>query len=566
MRNVRAAVAAATALCLTGAVSSFGAASAATPGVGTSDVSTTVVGVTVGDDGSILGLRLLGDDARATIDPAVSPPTAYSRYTAVDISSDTVGALNLTSGAVESKQPGGDDAVTSGSVDLSNPATGVTVPDAVLDGTLGAVSLSSAASPTAATSALDAALTDASLVGGLATVQGVSSAVNTAATATESTGVRSVKVDQVVVLDLGSLLAGLKISLADLPLHVLVGLLEQLEATVAGFDPVTEVNDAVDALQAELTTLLNAGSSLPAGETVETIVDTVNGTPLGTIIDPATEDAIENLPDAADQVDQLVDQVQGAIAEIVEQVLATLDGLALLEVNGVEVGVTTKATDTAAASVAGIIAKLGGVKVGGQEIDGVDLASGADTVNATVTAVNTALGEVLGEVHPDLADLVTVKLFQRAAEHGVATEAGYVEAVDGITAVAAAVAPPAELADVLADIAAATDTVADLLGDVDADDVLDDLDQDMIELNTTVNLANVGALADGATVTVGSLSSTSNFAPSTGLPGGGTEDERRLAATGADDSVPMTGLAMLLVALGLGLRQWTQMSLRRTTS
>lgn len=573
MRNVRAAVAAITSLLLIGAVSSLGTASAATTGVGTSDVTTTIVGVALGTDGSVLGVELLGDNARSTIDPAVSAPSAFSKLTAVDVSSKAVAALNKTSGAVESKQPGGDDSVTTGSVDLSEPVTGVSIPDSVLSGTLGAASLSSAVANGSATSALDAALTNAAIAGGLATVQGVSSKVATTAGPTQSTGARTVKIDQVVVLDLGSLLAGLKISLADLPLDVLVGLLEELGVSIEGFDAVSEINATVDALQVQLDELVTAGSALPVGETVETIVDTVNSTPLGTIISAPTEDAIEALPDPAAMVDELIDQVQGAITEIVEDVLAALDSVALLEVTGLEVGVNTKAADTVQNSAAGVTAKIGGLKVGGTAIQGIDIAQALADINAVVKTVTDTIGDALVEVHPDLEDVVTVKVFERAADHGVAVSEGYVEAVDGITALSATVTPPAALADILADIAGATETVEDLLDSVDGQAVLDDLDVEMVDLTTQLNASSAGALGGGGTVVVGSLGSTSNFTPSNGLPGPGggpgngtgtgTEQNRRLAATGADGTVPLTGLALLLIALGLGFREWVRMPARR---
>lgn len=569
MRNVRAAVAAITTVFVVGAATSFGSASAATAGVGTTDVTTTVVGVALGADGSVLGLRLLGDDARATIDPAVSAPEAFSRLTAVEVSSEVVDALDLTSGAIESKQPGGDASVTKGSVNLSEPVSGVTIPEAVLDGTLGAASLTSAASAASATSTLDAALTDATVAGGLATLEGVSSAVDTAATSAASTGSRSVAIDQVVVLDLGSLLAGLNISLADLPLDVLTDLLDELGVPVGDFATgeavdaaVTELNTQLDDLQAAVTATTPA---LPTDETVGTIVDTVNGIGLGEVIDTETEEAIADLVDVTAQLNALIDQVQGTLVTLIDEVLNVLDGVALLEVNGVEVGVTTKAADTVENSVAEVTAKLGGLAVGGNEIDGIDIVSALADINAAVNTVNDTIGGVLALVHADLADLVDVKVFERAADHGVTAAGGYVEAVDGITALSATITPPEALADIVATVTGAAGSVEETLDGLGAAEVLEGLGADMGLLGAEVDATEAGALADGANVTLASLTSTSNFAPSSGpLTGTGTENDRNLAATGTN-AVPMTALAMLLIALGLGFREWVRMPVRRAT-
>src|SRR4051812_29433244 len=72
-------------------------------GVGTSQVSTTVVGVQLGNAGSLLNLRVLGDDASSTIDTKVSQPSAFSRLTPLAVSSNVAalsGPLATLSAAV----------------------------------------------------------------------------------------------------------------------------------------------------------------------------------------------------------------------------------------------------------------------------------------------------------------------------------------------------------------------------------------------------------------------------------------------------------------------------------
>src|SRR3954468_10987878 len=79
MRKVRAVLAATLATAIVGAVASAGSAGAATTGAGTSKASTSVLQVALGTNGSVLTLRLLGDDSQSTIDPKVSAPAAFTR-------------------------------------------------------------------------------------------------------------------------------------------------------------------------------------------------------------------------------------------------------------------------------------------------------------------------------------------------------------------------------------------------------------------------------------------------------------------------------------------------------
>ena len=84
------------------ATSTAGAATAV-PGVGTSQTTTNVVSVQVGKDGSLVGLRLLSDDGRSTIDKSINAqPQAYSRLTPLDVSSSAVPALTAVGQTVAS--------------------------------------------------------------------------------------------------------------------------------------------------------------------------------------------------------------------------------------------------------------------------------------------------------------------------------------------------------------------------------------------------------------------------------------------------------------------------------
>lgn len=569
MRNARAAIAALTTMSLVGAVASLGgAAHAATTGVGTSQVTTTVANLQLGTNGALLGVRLLGDDARSTIDSKVAAAAeAFSRFTGLAVTSDTVPDLKtLSSETLESRQPGGEPSVTKGSVNLSTPKTGVNIPPTVLSGTIGLAHLSSEAAATQAKSALSATLTNATVGGALVSVNGVTSSLNTAATSAQSDSSRSVKIDQVVVLDLGSLLSGLGLPLADLPVSIIQGLLTELQTTVVGLGAPAVVNGLIDDLQAEVTSLVTQRDALaPAtpplvSGAIGTVVDTINDLGLGTVIDSTTEAAIVPLTTATDQLNALIDELQAALSDVLADVLATLDGAPLLQVDSVDVGVTTKAADTVANSAAGITAKIGAIKVGAADQGHVDLVDTLTTINTTVNGVNAQLKDTLKGIDPGLENLVTFSVFERATTTPVTEANGYVTATDGITALKAVVTPPAALATIVSGIQAQAGIADEIIA---GGGTVPTLSASMPTLGTTTG--NATPLGGGATVTFGSVSGTSNFAPQVAGGGGGsggpgTEDDRGLlSATGSNSTVPMTALALFLIALGLGFREWVRM-------
>jgi hypothetical protein len=590
MRNARAAVAAITTMALAGAMASIGTARAAATGVGTSQASTTVVDVELGPDGSLLGVRLLGDDARSTIDPKVAATAeAFSRFTALTVSSDTVDAVEaLSSAPLESKQPGGEATVTKGSMDLSDPAGdgSVPVPPTVLDGNIGFAHLSSEAAGSQAKSAIGATLTDAAVAGDLLSVAGVTSGLNTAASSTQSSASRSVKIDQVVVLRLGSLLAGIGLPVEELPVPTVQDLLTELNTTVAGLGADEEVNAIIDDLQAQIDGLaadlaVLAPSTPPlASGAIGTVVDTINDLGLGTIVDSSTEATIADpvaTTTATEQLDALIDQLQGSLADVLETVLATLDGAPLLTVDSVDVGVTTKAADTVANSTHGITGSVSGIVVGSRAGTSIDATETVGDANAKVAGVNDQLKGALGQIHDDLEDLVTVSVLERAAAKGVSAANGYVTATDGVTAFKATVTPPSTLDTVTGDIKAQADGIAQQIADLAG--TLPPLPQtaSMAAMGTTLD-NDATPLGDGATVTLASMNGTSTYAAQFGGGGSGSgdgsgdgsgsgtadgpgtdRDRGLLAATGSNDALPMTAAALFLIALGLGLREWVRM-------
>lgn len=587
MRNVRAASAAALVLSLVGALSA-GPATAAATGVGTGSAETTVIGVELGTNGALLGIKLLADNARSTIDPkTASAAEAFSRFTGVSVSSTLVSALNKTEPTVESRQPGGEKEVTRGSVNLSHPSTtpDVTIPSSVLTGTIGFATLTSEAAATAAKSSLTASLTNASVAGALATVKGASSSLTTSASSTASEATRSVKVDQVVVLDLSALLEGLDLSLLELTVETIIGLLGELGVDVPGVgaaaaveDAVNDLNAAIDDVQAELDNLDTLVGGLPVGTTVGDIVDLVNGTPLGELIDPATKTTLDVIPDPVDQLaaviaelNAVLDDLQETLADLLGDVLAVLDGAPLLTADGAEASVVTKAADTVANSVATMTAKVGSVSVGSKVIPGVDLVKTTETIAATEKSIDDAVSTVTEKIHTDLASLVTTDLFAPADGKGVSTANGYVKATEGVTVLTVKVTPPAALASIVNTIKATTpDDIGQTIDDLNGPDPVPEVAAQMTALQTTLG-GGTDAVANGGTFRVAQVLGTSEFAvgaagfpgsginpaPASGSPGNDTG--RSLPATGSNNTLPMTAFAVLLVALGLGFRQWINM-------
>jgi hypothetical protein len=127
------------------------AGAAAAPGVGTSQVHTTVLSANLGD---VLNLRLLGDDGRATIDKQVANPEAFTRLVGAEITSKLLPALNISvpQAPIEARSPGGQPSSSIQSASLAPSVPGVAVPVSVLGGTLDAA-LKTTLSDVAATAA-----------------------------------------------------------------------------------------------------------------------------------------------------------------------------------------------------------------------------------------------------------------------------------------------------------------------------------------------------------------------------------------------------------------------------
>jgi len=143
-----------------------------------------------------------------------------------------------------------------------------------------------------------------------------------------------------------------------------------------------------------------------------------------------------------------------------------------------------------------------------------------------------------------------------------------VKAVEGVTALRVTITPPSTVGEIVDAIVAAAGLDEAI---AENDGTPPELDGTMGSLSTA--LGGARTLDDGGTVRIAQVLGTSEFKVSaagtgsptnSGSPGSGTpgEDNRSLPATGRNSTLPLTALATLLVALGLGFREWIHMPVR----
>jgi hypothetical protein len=542
MRFARVA-AAATAISLVGAATLVSPAKADVAGVGTSAASSSLLNIAVGTAGSVLNLKVLADDARSTIDPSVAVPEAFSRLNALSLTSGLLPALNTSVPVVESRSPGGAGSVAGPGLNLSNIG-GVSVPAAVLSGVLSPAALTSSVANGTATSALTSSLGNISLVGGLIKAAGLESKLGTTAAAGAADGSRTIKVGAINVLDLGALLNGLGIPLAALPLDAVSGILDGLGVPVdfgalstSGSDLsslVDTLNTALDGLQAQLDA---AGAGTSVTEALPgPITNILGGLPIGGLPIPAIDDPLSAVTD-------LIDTVQGLLSGVLDTAMGLLDNLSLLKVSGLEVGTQTKAADSVTGSVADIVAKIGGISVGGLQLPGLDLGSTLTQVNGVLNTVNSTLSGVLGSISPDLANLVHVSLFDKDSATGVTKDGGYVKSLAGVTGLTASIVPPLNLTSIVTGLLgnAGTAGIGSIL--TGAGGTLPVLDTLMDTLNGTGLLDAVNALAGGATIKLASVTSGASFTTPVAATNG------TLPRTGGTAQTALLGMALVIAAI-----------------
>lgn len=527
----------AVALTLAGAAFSSPAVDAAS-GVGTAATSTSVLSVRLGADGSLLNLRVLGDDGRATTDPKVAATEAFSRLSALSLSS-SVPALNRSTDPIEARSPGARPEASQSAIDLAAPASGISIPASVISGQLAPATLKSAINESAASSSLSAALTKVSAGGGLLSANSIESLLGASSSADAAEATRTIKIDAVTLVDLGSLLEGIGIKLSDLPVTTVTALLAELQTTVNGIAG-AELQSSIDAMQAQVVAIEASAGGIAAG-TLDTIVNELDLT--GTIDTAAINS--ESGGDNMARANALVDALQDVLAQLLSNSLTALDAAPLVSVQDAEITVRSLARSSTADAVASVTAKVGSIRVGSVTLPGFDAGAAADQISALTTKVNGAVKEVLATVDLGLENLVSVKVLEKNTT--IASEAGYTKARAGITVLSATITPPASLGVILSTLAGATGDIDEAItangGEVPV------LSTTMRSLSASLG-TGVTALGQGATVKVGEVLSAADFAAATT-----SAPVEELPKTGGTQTF-MAGLALLLGLAAYGFRRY----------
>ena len=547
MRLIRPVSAAVAALAVAAGLTAPAAAQSSS-GLGTSLSSTKVLTAQLGQDGSILYLALLTDEAQSTLDSAVATPGAYSRVSLGKVASSLVqtAAVNQQLPSFEAKNTGPT------SVDIANAPLPLALP--VLEGNVAAGKLTATLAGGVAESGLDVGVANVKdAVGGLLQVASAKSTLAAKSASDSSTASRSANVTDITVLDLGAVLQGLGVDLGSLSLTQVAQLVDSLGAQTGLALPsgqstlegaLAALNTAIDDLQASV-----AGTPATVG-TITGAIDSTTSTLLGAVgvTSPLPTSTTATVTDAVTLVNAVVNDLQAEIKQLVSDGVKALDGLALLRLEGVEVGVATKAVQDVAASTATVTGKVGKVSVGNLTLPvNLDLVAAADQLNASIASVNSKVGEILGKVHPDLASLVKVSVLDKATE--VTTKNGYTTASAGVTALTATITPPATLAAILSSVnALAADVleVADVLGvALDQVPATLGLSTSMNTLRSTLSLG-FGALSQPASVRVAQVLAASNYRAAATTVAAPPGSSPTLPRTGGDAVLLTAGVAIIL--------------------
>lgn len=561
-------VASAAALCLTATIAGPSPAGAQTAeGVGTSKASHTLISLQLGNAGSLLDLGVLADTAQSTIDVAQEPAHAVSRLVPVSLASGVLpGLSNLVSAlpTFESRTPGGNPNVSGSALDLGAPSGLLGLPLGLLGGSVIPTSLTSALDADGARSGLDAKLLDLSLVSGLLKVVSVNNKMGTAAALPAANGTRNLGIDAISLLDLGDLLAGLNLDLAELPLGVISDLVSTLNLPVALPTGAADLESAVDGLLATITGILGqvAGDEALLSSIVGD-VPAINGLlgnlPVALPLNGLNLTDISTLDLPLGTVSGLLTTLQDTLTNLLGTVLGLLDDLTLLKLDGATIGATTKATDSLATSVADVTGKLGGISVLGIQLPGVDLLSIGELVNG----VTSTLGNVLSVIDPSLKDLIHVGVLEKATS--LTTANGYNQALAGIDVLNVKITPPAILQNLVGTLTGNTGLSS--LGMLSAAGVANPLGElpllgsGALGLGNLLNLPEtVGALTQGLTLKVGSVQSASQFklaaAPAPAVAAAPVP-VAELPRTGGDTRT-LGLLAAGMALLALGVRRWAR--------
>ncbi len=504
-------------------------AAAATPGVGTTLGTLEVLNLDVGE---LLELDLLTDFAAANTDTDVDDAGAAAALKAL-----VVDALVLPEpvevGVLDVASDGEEKTASNDAADLPAELA------AVLSGSVLPASLLAALTDPGATSTTAAGITDLDILGGIAGIDTTELGISANSLTEQADGARRLVIDNLTVLELGDLLAGLGIPLEVLPIDTLLGLVAELGLT----DQLAALLGELD-LPVDLTALLGDGPLTLDGlsELIGGLEDVDSG-------ELCTDLPITLLPvDFCETLDPVTDVVDDLLAPILGEVLSLLEGTALLELNALDVAIVTKATDSLDTSVAEITATLGGITVAGLDIPEVDVAQ-------AIADAKAQLDDLLTLIDSDLLDdlgLLDIGVLEQ--------EAGVAEDGDAIVSTAS-------FTGLRVDVAGLTDEVlAGVLGNLGVVDGLlpvgsvgEALELPGIPANPITDLIGqtgaVSALSDGLSLRVASLGQQSTFTEvlnNTATPAAPAAPQ--LPQTGSNDAL-MLALAAIAAGGALGIRR-----------
>ena len=537
---------------LSGAASAAEAPAAPT-GVGSGVVRSTLLGI---DIGKLLNLDVLDDESLSTIDPVNGEPISSAVLNPLKLTSSVLGPLSL--GGVATSTTGAEDreavdADTAGNIPLP-------IVSGLLNGTL-----SSIVDADGARSSLLAGIggNGLDLVGGLLDVGKTPEAMTftTNAAPARAEGLRGLNIPSLSLLNLGDLLQGLGLPLADLPLTDLTGLLEGL-----GIDQVPVAGELIDT--ADLTETveglvggLDVLEAVPAddldlpltGELCDTL-DGAVGPILGGVLGGGMDDS-ENCTTALDTegeipvVGNIVENVDGLLEDILGGMLPTLDELNLLEVRDIRAGMVATATDSVDSSVSDVVASIGSLKVANLSLlENIDLTKDLNVLSGlgdTVSGlVNTGLG---------LGDLLDIDLLE--IEELVAPDGDYTKALSSLTALGVGIKPLSLIG--IAQAGSDEPTARGILGNVP---LLGGAD--MLELQGLLG-GVTSVLTKGLDIQVGHMASEGFFTPVAALTPNLVDPPAKVVTT-PDGKLPRTGGGSTLPALFAVLLASTAVVIRRT--
>jgi hypothetical protein len=539
-------------LALAAVVTAGAPAGASTVGVGTTNTTTSVLTLQLGQGGSLLNLALLTDRGGANIDPHAGTLGAAASLIPLSITSQAL-HLNISLPPITTGQPGGTASASGSALSL----TSLGVPASLATATIDPTALASSYVAGAAHSTMSSAqVNDLSLVGGgLASINLLASSLGADALTAQADGTRGVQIGNVNLLDLGALLQGLGVSLASLPLSALSTLTSQLGLPLPGLNAGTTLADEVNGLSATLTSLRQA--LVGATTSITTPVDAVAQGVLGALKLP-----IPTVGSLVTSVNNEITQVQTLLVGLVTSALNSLDSFPLVQLSATTLGIATTAADELSDSSAGVSATPINLTVAGIKLPTVDPGATLATVDGIIGQADSTLNSLLGTLGLP-ANLLSLSFLNE--DHDVAQEANYISSAAGLNLLTLKVAPLDPTAVLKAVTSLVGPTLTSILGSSPSTTGLGASNA----MSTLEGLLGQAApLLNGTELQIASLAgaSTYTFAP---VPAAGNPPTNTPAApipvnlphTGGDPALAIAGL--ILAAVGVGAVRWRRVAVAR---